>query len=56
MAVHVVDHLEAIKIEHENGQSLRFAEAAKIFIEFFGEKAAVRQPSQGVVPRQIVCL
>jgi hypothetical protein len=41
VAVRVVDHFEAIEVEHENGHPLRIAGATKTFIELFGEEAAV---------------
>src|SRR6202030_2848451 len=56
VAMRIIDHLEAVKVEHENGQALPIAGAAKAFIELFGEEAAIRQPGQGIVPGQIARL
>src|ERR1700733_9025500 len=56
VAVHVVDLLEAIEVEHEDSQWLRSAGTAEILIEFFSEKSPVRQAGQGVVPCQIARL
>jgi hypothetical protein len=41
MTMQIVDHFEAVKIEHENGHSLRIAGSANAVVEFLGEEAAV---------------
>ena len=56
VAVHVVDRLEAVEVEHQNRQLPRRADAAKIFIQLLAEETAVGQPGQGIVPRQIARL
>src|ERR1700688_376203 len=47
VTVPVVDRLESIKVEHENGQPLRIVDAAQIFVYFFGKEAAVGQAVRG---------
>lgn len=56
VALCAFDRLEAIKIEHENGQLLPIADGAKMFIEFFGEETAVWQLGEEIVPRQLTRL
>jgi hypothetical protein len=56
MTVQIVDHLEAVKIEHENGQPLRIAGSANAVVEFLGEEAAVGKSGQRVVAGQIAGL
>ena len=55
MAMRVFDPLEGIKPKHQNSYLMRVAGAAKTCIEFFLKQAAVRQPGQRIVARQIAC-
>jgi hypothetical protein len=51
MAVSIIDQLETIQVEHEDGGPLGLTDMAQAFIKLFGEEATVRQPGQRVMPR-----
>jgi hypothetical protein len=53
VTVRVVDHFEAIKVEHQNGQPLRVADAAKTFIELSAKKRRLGSPVKGSCRGQI---
>ena len=56
VAVNIVDGLETVEVEHQNGETSVRAVTPKIFIELFLEEAAIRQGCQRIMPRQMVRL
>jgi hypothetical protein len=56
VTVSVVDRLETVEVEHQNGHLMRSTGGAETLFKLFLEEMTVGQTGQRVVPRQIACL